>query len=96
MSGWPPSLVNQSVHPAKCRANSFWERKSREGSSKGIAWGGGGGGMHSLLPHGYFIFGSDVNTLYIKRNGFRPAWGGFEVERLFHAQNEVSQRFGFG
>ena len=35
-------------------------------------------------------------TLYRNRNGCRPAWGGFEVERLFHSQIEVSQLFGFG
>ena len=52
--------------------------------------------MRSLLPHRYFIFGSDVKLLYLNRNGFRPAWGGFEVERLFHSQIEVSQLFGFG
>ena len=41
MSAWPPSLVNQSVHPAKCRANCFWDRKSRDGSSKGMVRGEG-------------------------------------------------------
>ena len=41
MSAWPPSLVNQSVHPAKCRANRFWDRKSRDGSSKGMVRGEG-------------------------------------------------------
>ena len=60
MSAWPPSLVNQSEHPAKCRVNCFWDRKSRDGSNKGIARGGGEGCMHPLLPHRYFIFGSDV------------------------------------
>ena len=37
-------------------------------------------------------------TLFVNRNGFRPAQGGFEVERLFHVQNDlkVSQRFDFG
>ena len=59
MSAWPPSLVNQSEHPAKCRVNCFWDRKSRDVSNKGIARGGAEG-MRSLLPHRYFIFGSDV------------------------------------
>ena len=31
-------------------ANCFWDRKSRDGSSKGMVWGGGGG-MRSFLPH---------------------------------------------
>ena len=43
MSAWPPPLLNQSVHPAKCGANCFWDRKIRDRSSKGIAWGGGSG-----------------------------------------------------
>ena len=43
MSAWPPPLVNQSIHPAKCRANCFWDRKSRAGSRKGIAREGGRG-----------------------------------------------------
>ena len=30
------------------------------GVAKGLRGEVGGGGMHSLLPHGYFIFGSDV------------------------------------
>ena len=57
MSAWPPSFVNHSVHPAKCRANWFWDRKKRDGS-RGLR--GEKGGMYPLLPHGYFIFGSDV------------------------------------
>ena len=40
--------------------------------------------------------GLRCQTLYVNRNGLRPAWGGFEVERLFHSQIEVSQLFGFG
>ena len=41
MSAWPPFLVNHSVHPAKCRANWFWDRKNRVGS-RGLRgdWGG--------------------------------------------------------
>ena len=59
MSAWPPSLVNQSVHPAKCRANCFWDRKISDGSSKGIVRGGEGE-YAFFLPHWYFILGSDV------------------------------------
>ena len=94
MSAWPPSLVNQSVHPAKCRANCFWDRKSRDGSSKGIAQGG----EYASVPFTALILYLRLGcrTLYINRNGSRPAGSGFEVQRLFHAQIEVSQRFGFG
>ena len=35
-------------------------QKRREMSNKGIVRGGGEGCMHPLLPHRYFIFGSDV------------------------------------
>ena len=47
--------------------------------------------MHSLLPHGYFIFGSDVKlckeiVLDPDLEGFREGW----EEWLFSAGNEVS------
>ena len=60
MSDWPPFLVNQSVHPAKCSANCFWTEKTEMDLAKGLCGEGGGRGMHPLLPHRYYIFGSDV------------------------------------
>ena len=60
MSAWLPSLLNQSVHPAKCGANCFWDKNAEKCLARGLRGEGGGRGMHPLLPHGYFIFGSDV------------------------------------
>ena len=98
MSAWPPSLVNQSVHPAKCRANCFWDKKVEKCLTRGLRGERGGGGEGYAFPFTARILYPRLRckTLYINRNGFRLAWSGFEVERLFHAQNEVSQRFGFG
>ena len=73
-------------------------QKGREMSNKGIARGEGRGGEGYAFPFTARILYPRLRckTLYINRNGFRPASGGFEVERLFHAQNEPSLRFGFG
>ena len=43
MSAWPPSLVNQSVHPAKCRANCFWDKNAEKCVTRGLRGEGGGG-----------------------------------------------------
>ena len=69
MSAWPPSLVNQSVHPAKCRANCFWDKKAEMGLARELRREGGGGGYA-------FPFTARILCLrlrYMNRNGFRPA-----------------------
>ena len=73
VSAWPPSLVNQSVNPAKCRANCFWDRKSRDGSSKGMVRGEGEGGYAFPFSAQILYLGLRCQTLYVNRNGFRPA-----------------------
>ena len=66
MSAWPPSLVNQSVHPVKCRANCFWERKSRDGSSKGMVRGEGGEYAFPFSAQIIYL-GFKCQTLYVNR-----------------------------
>ena len=93
MSAWPPSSVNQSVHPAKCRVNCFSDKNTEKCLIRGLR----GEGEYAFPFTALILYlRFRCKTLYINRNGFRPAWSGFEVERLFHAQIEVSQRFGFG
>ena len=95
MSAWPPSSGNQSVYPAKCRANCFGDKNAEKCLTRGLRGDGGGWYAFPFIARILYLR-LKCKTLYINRNGFRPAWGGFEVERLFHAQNEVSPRFGFG
>ena len=55
------SLLSKSIcASSKMRGNLLLGQKRREMSNKGIAREGGAEGMRSLLPHRYFIFGSDV------------------------------------
>ena len=97
MSAWPPSLVNQSVHPAKCRANCFWDRKSRDGSSKGMVRGEGGGVCVPFQRTDTLSWAQMTNFVCKPRRiqtRLRWFWGGAVVS--CPKWLEVSQRFGFG
>ena len=62
MSTSPTSFkqINPSILQQIAGQTAFGTVKAEMGPAKGSDGEGGGGVMHSLLPHGYFIFGSDV------------------------------------
>ena len=63
MSTSPTSFkqINPSILQQIAGQTAFGTVKAEMGVAKGShGEGGGGAGMHSLLPHGYFIFGSNV------------------------------------
>ena len=62
MSTSPTSFkqINPSILQQIAGQTAFGTVKAEMGVAKGSHGEGGGGGMHSLLPHGYFIFGSNV------------------------------------
>ena len=52
MAAWPPSLVNQSVHPENCRSNCFWDKNTKKCLIRG------------LRREGYIIISSIFVTLF--------------------------------
>ena len=86
MSAWPPSLVNESVRKAKCRANCFWDKNAEKCVTRGLR-GEGGGGYAFPFTSRILYLRLRCKTLYINRNGFRPAkvvsrWSGYFMPKM--------------
>ena len=73
MSAWPPSLVNQSVLiQLNTEQTAFGTEKAEMGLARGLR-GEGGGGYAFPFTTLILYLRLRCKTLYINRNGFRPA-----------------------
>ena len=75
MSAWPPSLVNQSVLiQLNAEQTAFGTEKVEMGLARRLRGKGRGGGGYAFPFTALILYlRLSCRTLYINRNGFRPA-----------------------